>query len=195
MIGTTEMLAILAAVQGTICLIAWPLFPNRRSMLWCQFGIAAGFTLHYALTGIQTAALLNGLSGLQVLASLAWGESRRSRWIVWGSIPAIGLACALTWSGLPSILSTAGMMLVALGRTQNDPARLRGFVVAGIPFWLSHDLLVGSPLFIADAISGAIGLWAIFRLRQKQDVPQQTTNVVRLPMRTTPHGPSARHPA
>ena len=167
-------------------------------MLWCQFGIAAGFALHYALTGIQTAAILNAVGGAQVLASLAWGEKKGFRWVVWGTVPLIGLACAVTWSGLPSVLSTAGMMLVALGRTQNDPARLRLLVMAGIPFWLAHDLLVGSPLSIADAISAIVGLSAILRHHrqppqrplERPELPAFPSNVVRLHGKALPNGPA-----
>lgn len=196
---THEILALLAAIVGTICLIAWPLFRGRQAMLWCQFGIAAGFTLHYALTGIQTAALLNGLGGIQLLASLNGGQQKGLRWIAWAMVPAIGLACVLTWSGLPSVLSTTGMMLMTVGRIQSDPVRLRLLVVAGIPWWLAHDLIVGSPLFIADAISGGVGLWAILRHHQQshhrpaeQKLPALPRNVVSLRARPRPEDPAAQ---
>ena len=96
------------------------------------------------------------------------------------------------------VLSTAGMMLVALGRTQNDPARLRLLVMAGIPFWLAHDLLVGSPLSIADAISAIVGLSAMLKHHRQppprppecSELPAFPSNVVRLHHRSLPDDPA-----
>lgn len=149
------------ATVGTICLIIWPLFRERRHMLTAQLGIALGFGAHYWLEGAQTAAILNALGLLHVLASLAWGTSPRLKWLGYALIPAIVVGCIASWGGLPSLFSALGTTLIAIGRVQASPSRLRLLVLMGTPFWLVHDLMIGSPLLIADAISIAMGLYAM----------------------------------
>jgi len=156
-----DALSLACATLGTVCMIAWPIFPNRRHMLTVQLGIAAGFGAHYWLEGAQTAALLNGLGLLHVLASLCWGGNPRLKWVGYAMIPAIAISCLASWSGLPSLFSGIGTMLIALGRVQLSSSQLRLFVLAGTPFWLVHDVMIGSPLFAADAISIAMGLYAM----------------------------------
>lgn len=159
-----DMLSLVCAALGTLCMVFWPIFPNRRHMLIVQLGIAAGFGAHYWLEGAQTAALLNGLGLLHVLASLFWGTSTRMKWVGYAMIPAIVIGCLATWSGLPSLFSGIGTTIIAVGRVQVSPSRLRVFVLAGTPFWLLHDLMIGSPLFFADAISIAMGAYAVVGL-------------------------------
>jgi hypothetical protein len=68
-------------------------------------------------------------------------------------------ASIFTWQGTLSALAAAGMGLVALGRLQQNAAAMRVMVLAGGPFWLLHDLIIASPVAIADAASLAAGLW------------------------------------
>jgi Bacterial inner membrane protein len=65
-----------------------------------------------------------------------------------------------------SLLAATGTLLIAVGRVQVDPAALRVPVLAGMPFWLAHDILVGSPLVLADLLSIAMGGMAILRARR-----------------------------
>lgn len=168
----TEALSLLCAGAGTLCLVSWSLMKTRRMMLLVQLGLALGFATHYGLEGQRTAALLNGLGALHVASSLLWGTSPRLKWIGYGMVPAILAACLLSWGGLPSILSTAGMLLIALGRVQVDPAAVRLLVLAGSPFWLAHDVLVGSPLAFADLLGIGVGLAALLRERRAGLPPQ-----------------------
>lgn len=168
-----DALSLACAGLGARCMIVWPVFPHRRHMLMAQLGIALGFGAHYWLEGAQTAAILNGLGALHVLASLTWGTNRRLKWLGYAMIPAVVLACLVTWSGLPSAFSGLGTTLIAIGRVQVTASRLRLFVLIGTPFWLVHDLMIGSPLFIADAISIAMGLFAM--ARDARPIQQQSS--------------------
>lgn len=156
-------LATLSAMFGAICLIIWPLFRTRRTMLLVQMGVTAGFAVHYALLGAETAALANLVSGLQLLAFL---QASRAPWLKkmgFLLIPAMILMSALTWTGLPSLLAMSGTVVLAIGRMQFDEGRLRAWVMAGTVFWLLHDLLVGSPIAVIDAISLATTAYSIWR--------------------------------
>ena len=165
-IVSTEALSLSFAVVGALCLVSWPLMKTRNAMLLAQLGLALAFAAHYELEGLRTAALLNGLGALHVASSLLWGTSPRLKWIGYSMIPAILAACLLSWGGLPSILSTTGMLLIALGRVQVDAAAVRLLVLAGSPFWLAHDVLVWSPLAFADLLSIGVGAVALLRDRR-----------------------------
>ncbi|MCM2477312.1 YgjV family protein [Rhizobium sp. CG5] len=161
-----NLLASLAALFGAVCLVTWPFFRTRRAMLLVQIGVTAGFGIHYALFGAETAAIANLLSGLQLLAFLP-GEK-----VVWLKrlghllIPVMLLMSALTWSGLPSLCAVSGTILLAIGRMQADEEKLRIWVMAGTIPWLLHDLLVGSPIAAIDAISLLTGAYTVWRLKR-----------------------------
>ncbi len=63
-----------------------------------------------------------------------------------------------TWQGELSVLSASGMALAATGRMQQNARAMRAWVLAGVPFWLLHDILIASPVAIADATSLFIGV-------------------------------------
>ena len=121
-------------------------------MLLVQLGIGVGFGLHYAFMDVATAALVNLLGAVQIVAALAFGTSPRLKWMGYALVPAIVGTCLLTWHGLPSLLSATGMALIALGRVRVVPAPMRILVLSGLPFWLAHDLIIGSPLAVVDAL-------------------------------------------
>lgn len=166
----TSFLSLLAAGIGTVGLIVWPMFRSRQAMLLAQLTLTLGFSAHYALEGVVNASLLNLMGAIQIGLAMRWGESPRMAWIGRGMIPAILVVAVSSWSGWVSALSTIGMLLVATGRVQVDPARLRLLVVAGVPFWLAHDLIIGSPLVFADLFSLIVGVLAILR-KERRDGP------------------------
>ena len=155
-----DVIASGAALFGAACLVSWPFFKRRRTMLLIQIGIGAGFGVHYALLGASTAAVANLLSALQIAASLQ--VSATSRWINYLLIPSMVLTCALTYAGLSSLCAMLGTVLLAVGRMQVIERKLRMWVMLGTIPWLLHDLLVASPIAVIDAISivtGGYGYW------------------------------------
>lgn len=52
----------------------------------------------------------------------------------------------VTWQGAISVLAAIGMVLVSIGRMQQNVVLMRVLVLSGGPAWLAHDLIVGSPL-------------------------------------------------
>ena len=56
-----------------------------------------------------------------------------------------------------------GTLLISVGRVQVDPRALQLLVLAGSPFWLAHDVIVGSPLIIADVLGLTIGVVTLIR--------------------------------
>lgn len=156
-------LATFMALLGTLCMVGWPLARTRRRMLIVQIGIGVGFGLHYALLGSLTASAVNGLGAVQVALALALGTRPGVQWIGWAFIPAVVGAAFLTWQGLPTIIAAAGTLVIAIGRVQSSPLRMRVLVLAGLPFWVLHDLLVSSPAVVADVLSLIVGVTLLLR--------------------------------
>ncbi|WP_374367249.1 YgjV family protein [Dongia sp.] len=160
---TAEHLASVSAFLAILYLGAWPLFRSRVAMLAMQLTALGWLTLHYALVGAMTAAGVNLLGAIQIAVCLLSGDRPRWQWIGYalaGLIVAVGI---ITWEGFISGLAVIGMAFVALGRAQAGAQAMRVLVLAGTPFWLIHDLLIASPIAIADAISLMVGLWSLIR--------------------------------
>jgi hypothetical protein len=167
-----RMLAVMAddpaaAVAGfvaMVCFAAWPLFRGRGMMLVAYIGNNLGFAVHYALLGHWTAVAMNGLMGVQTVVAILLVRQPRLRWAYYALMPALALASALTWQGLPSLLSAAATTLSTIGRMQTNVTVLRLLLLASTPVWAMHDLTVGSvPGLAADILSFATGAMMLLR--------------------------------
>jgi hypothetical protein len=151
----------LCGFVATAGLAAWPLFRTRCAMLATQLGALALLSLHYALMGVTTAAIVNALGALQLVACLAFGTHPRLRFLGYGLAGLMVVSSILTWQGLISALSTSGNLVIAFGRLQTRADLMRLIVLAGTPFWVLHDLLIESPVVLADVLSLAVGVVAL----------------------------------
>jgi hypothetical protein len=165
---TTEVVAWCVGLLGMTCLAVWPLFRTPAAMLSIQLGAVGGLSAHYALLGITTAAVVNALGALQIVLTLLSTRHPGLRWSGYAVAIAIVASSVFTWQGVLSLLSATGMALVAIGRTQRDEKTMRAVVLAGGPFWLVHDVLIASPVAVADAASLLVGLGQIARERFAQ---------------------------
>lgn len=151
-------------VFGMLCLMTWPLFKQRSTMLIVQLGIGVGLGLHYALLGAPTAATMNAFSAAQVLAAIGMERRPNLRWVYWAIIPLIAVASVVTWTGPQSALAALGMAFITAGRMQSNVLSLRLLILCAQPFWFAHDVMVGSlPAMIADAGSLTIGTAMLLR--------------------------------
>nr|WP_255569016.1 YgjV family protein [Neoroseomonas alba] len=155
-----------ANIAGFVALgssITWPLLRRRKAILAVQVAGSLLFALHYLLLGATTAAAMCVMGALQGIALVVLIE-RRHRIAVVGATLAIGsVVSALTWNGLPSLLSQGGQAMSAFGRLQLDTQKLRLWFLASVFFWCSHNLMVGSVFGLcSDTLaltSLLLGLW------------------------------------
>ena len=142
--------------------IVWPLFRGRTGMLLGQAGVSVFFGAHYLMTGAVTGAYMNGLALLQALLAIPLGDRIGFRVAYLATLPVIAAAVWLTWGGLPSAFAAAGFALISLGRYQLSTIRFRILLLAAVPPWVAHNVLVGSiPGLIADGcalVTGALAL-------------------------------------
>ena len=154
--------ALLLGLAGVLLNILWPLRRGRRVMLLLQAASGLCFFSHYAMIGARTGSLMNGMAALQALAAIPLGTRPGFRTVYLLTLPAIAAGLALTWMGWPSVFAALGMAGISVGRYQTRVRPFRIILLAAIPFWVGHNLLVGSlPGLLSDSlvsISSIVGL-------------------------------------
>jgi hypothetical protein len=150
--------AAFAGLVGAACLAASPLFRTRSMMLAAYAGNDLAFVLHYALLDDWSAVAMNGVIAAQTAAALGLAGSPRQQLGHLALMTVMAAIAALTWQGLPSLLSAAAALLSMLGRMHGKDTLLRALLLAALPFWAGHDVLVGSlPGLIADLLGMTTG--------------------------------------
>jgi hypothetical protein len=159
-----DPLAALAGLAGIACLAIWPLFRARSTMLAVLIGNNLAFAAHYGLLEDWTAVAMNGLMAIQSVVAIWLVRLPRLRWVYFGTIPLLAVASIATWYGIPSLLAAVATTLSTAGRLQGNDLVLRLLLLSSTPFWMAHDLMVGSfPGLIADLVSMTIGAAMVLR--------------------------------
>ncbi len=157
-------LAAVLGYLGALSNMVWPLLRTRRSMLAAQVVGALLFAAHYTFLGAFTAAFLMAVAGIQAVAAIPLGTDPRFRVVYLGTLPLIAGIMASSWHGVASLFASLGMATVSVARYQLDLIRFRALLVACVPFWMVHNLLVGSvPGLMSDAVSFSAGAWMLWR--------------------------------
>jgi hypothetical protein len=156
--------AAAAGLLGMVCFAIWPLFRARWAMLTAYVGNNLAFVVHYALLDQWTAVAMNVFMGGQTVVAIMLPRLPGLRWAYYALMPVLALASVATWHGLPSFFSAAAATLSTLGRMQTNEIVLRVLLLASTPFWVAHDLIVGSlPGLAADVLSMAMGATMLLR--------------------------------
>lgn len=160
-------LALALGLSGVALNVLWPQMKGRGAMLVVQAVSGLCFLSHYALIGATTGSIMNLLATLQALAAIPLGTRPGFRVIYLLTLPAIALGLALSWTGWPSVMAALGMAGISVGRYQLRVLRFRTILMVTIPFWVAHNLLVGSlPGLLSDTLvtlSSGVGLWRVMR--------------------------------
>jgi hypothetical protein len=157
--------ALALGLAGIALNVTWPLLRGRAAMLGTQALAGLFFLAHYALIGAWTGGIVNGLAALQALAAIPLGRRPGFRIVYLLTIPLIAGVLALSWQGLSSLFAALGMAGISLGRYQTRVLPFRVILVATVPFWTVHNLLVGSlPGLLSDVLVTASSLYALQRL-------------------------------
>lgn len=160
-----ELTAAGSGAFAMLCLVLWPLFRRRATMLTAQMGTGIGFTVQDALLGAWTGATMNALGGLFTAAAIPIERWPRLRLACYGFLPFIVVGAIATWQGPASWLPTIGQLLVTIGRLQTDEGRLRLLILAGSPFWVAHGFAIESLSTIVG--NGASMITGLLMLRHR----------------------------
>jgi hypothetical protein len=135
---------------------------TRRAILRMQSGIGLGYGTQYALLDGWSGAFIAWLGATQNLTLLLDRRDHLRPVIGYFFLPVVGLACALSWSGLPSLFAFCACGLVMLSRLQRGTIRLRAMQLMAAPFGIAYDLSVGAmPALCGALISAAIAALAL----------------------------------
>ena len=181
-------IAGVAGLAAMICYACWPLLSSRPAILITYIGNNLAFMLHYALLSQWTAVAMNAILALQTIVAIHLVARPRLRWLYRALMPVLVFVSVITWQGVPSLLAGAAASLSTLGRMQTNETALRFWLLASAPFWLVHDVIVGSlPGQLADLLSMAFGAAMIAR-RSRGRLPTPPVIVSALIRRYRPHG-------
>lgn len=154
--------SITIGLIGAALAVAWPIFRTRTNMLLAQSGVAFFFGVHYVMEGAITGAAMNALAFTQALLAIPLGGRPGFRIAYLATLPLIGLALALTWSGAASVFAGVGFAMISLGRYQLSAIRFRTFLLIAVPCWMMHNWTVGSvPGLIADSCTLVTSAWML----------------------------------
>jgi hypothetical protein len=155
---TDHPFAAVAGLAAMICYASWPLCRTRSAILTTYISNNLGFMLHYALLGQWTAVAMNGILAVQTVVAMHLDTKPWLRWLYLALIPVLAFGSWSTWHGMPSLLAGAAATLSTLGRMQINETSLRLWLLTSAPFWMAHDVIVGSlPGQLADILSMASG--------------------------------------
>ena len=156
-----DLTANLLGACGILANFAWPLFHRREAMLAAQATGCAFFMAHFAIIDARTGAVMAAFAGLQALLAVPLGTRPGFRVVYLLTLPLTAAALVVTWHGLPSLFAAVGLTLTSLGRYQIVVMRFRTLILASIPAWTIHNVLVGSvPGLLSDALTLSSGGWA-----------------------------------
>jgi inner membrane protein len=154
--------AAIVGYLGAITNMLWPVFRSRRAMLLAQVAGAFLFAIHFFLLGALTASILITVAGVQAILAVPLGSKPRFRLVYLATVPLIAGIMIYSWQGLPSLFASLGLATISVGRYQLNIIRFRLLLVACIPLWIAHNLMVGSiPGLISDAVSITAGAWML----------------------------------
>ncbi len=169
---STSLFDLLAGLAATaLCVGSYAARTHRGLTFTAALGVAL-WSVHFALRGAWTPALLSGLMSLRVLAG-AWVVHLSERQRLWATALAFALTltgAALTWQGLVSVPSTLATLFVAWAgfNLHNLPLRKALFVGEGL--WLVNGLVTGSAVAAGAAVLAlAMNAWTLRGLLAAQE--------------------------
>ncbi len=106
------------------------------------------------------------------MAAIPLGTRPGFRLVYLATIPAIAAIMALSWQGPASLFASLGLATISFGRYQTRIIPFRALLVACVPFWIVHNILVWSvPGLVSDALSMTSGLsMLIVTIRQERAI-------------------------
>lgn len=158
----TGLLPNALGLFGVACNVGWPFLRGRTAMLWGQTVGCAAFALHYLLLDAYTGSLMATLAGLQAVLAIPLGHDPRFRLGYLATLPIIAVAMTFSWMGIASAFVAVAMGVTSVGRYQTREVPFRALMLACVPFWSVHNVIVGSmPGLLSDALSFAAGAWML----------------------------------
>lgn len=126
------------------CVFLWPFLPNTGAMLLVQTLGAGSFAAHFMLIGAETAAWTSSMAVFQLFAVRFLRSSLQVHLCFVMSAVVLATIAVQSWHGIPSVLALLGCFLASMARLQKVPRIMKLGFLASTPFWIVHNIMVGS---------------------------------------------------
>lgn len=143
-------------------------FKNRTHIVGCLAISCLFIALHFICLGHWTAACLSLVNATRFLTTIF----STARVFMWVYLTITMVVFSFTYDGYLSILGTTGALLGTVAAFSKNDKRLREIMFVGTCFWLTHNILAGSPgavlmetIFISSNI---VGYYRYYIRRPKQ---------------------------
>ncbi|WP_371423028.1 YgjV family protein, partial [Tardiphaga sp.] len=111
------------------------------------------------------------LSCTQLICAVAVSERRFVQAVTGVSALVLAFMAVATWQGVPSLLALIGGLAGSVARLQPTTKRMKLVFLAGAPFWVAHNLLVGATFAsCVDVASIGGNLSSLWRTRSNNNV-------------------------
>lgn len=148
------MIADAFGCLALLCVVSWPFFGDYRTAVKIQSAGAAAFALYFLMLGSPTAAIACLISCSQLIISASVADRYVVVRLYGASLILLGFLAVVTWHGLPSAFALIGSLVGSVARLQTSTTRMKSFFLAGAPFWLTHNLIVGAAFALGtDVVS------------------------------------------
>lgn len=152
-------------VIAVAMMLLWPLFSDRRVILWIQCIGTSAFGLHFVFIGAGTAAATSLVALAQLVAATS-AQRRCHLWLTYGaSFVVLVCTATATWQGLSSIFAIIASLLAMTARLQHSTTLMKAGFLISAPFWATHNIMVSSAFgLIVDVVSIASLVVALCRI-------------------------------
>ncbi|MBB1333661.1 MULTISPECIES: YgjV family protein [unclassified Pseudoalteromonas] len=137
-------------------------FKSRKLILLCLFSSVLLTATHFFLLDKISASLLMLIAAVRYFYCIF----NPSQWAMLGFMLLSTVAVILTWQGWLSGLALLATLIQTFASFQPRDMLLRLFMVFGTALWISHNLLVGSPMAVLMEclflLSNLVGLWRFY---------------------------------
>lgn len=159
---------VLASIAICFDLLSFQ-FKNRKHIVCCLFFSCMFISAHFALLEEWTASIIVGIAAVRYLT----GVFSTSKKLAYFFIASALAATALTYSGIPSLISCSGTVLQTFAVFSKNDKQLRQIMVVGISLWLLHNYLVGSPMAVLmEMLFLSSNLVGYYRFYIRKSVPK-----------------------
>ncbi|CAM4155322.1 YgjV family protein [Pseudoalteromonas ostreae] len=137
-------------------------FKSRKLILLCLFSSVLLTAAHFFLLDKISAGLLMLIAAVRYFYCIF----NRSQWAMLGFMLLSTVAVILSWQDWLSGLALLATLIQTFASFQSRDVLLRLFMVFGTALWISHNILVGSPMAVLMEclflLSNLVGLWRFY---------------------------------
>ena len=116
-------------------------FREKRHVLACLVFSALLLGTHFALLGVQTAAVLGFIAAARFFTAIF----SHARWLLYLFLSLVIANAILSYTGLLTLLATAGALVTTTAAFLATDRQFREYMMIGTVVWIAHNALAGSP--------------------------------------------------